>query len=151
MHRMNLQIDVLNVARNEKQQSKKCFIDNANLLSGLVKSEDWNRRADGTKNPVNNVIGVPWRMTDGRWTGDRPGIRVPIPVRHCHSDEHDSKGKESPSMTSTSSEPLLEALVATQSKTTNGRKPTQIVAESESQNGSEPLHMEQKDWIEEMK
>ena len=74
---------------------------------------------------------------------------VPIPVRHCHSNEHDSKGKESPSMTSTSSEPLLEALVATQSKTTNGRKPTQIVAEFESKTASESLGKEHADWIEE--
>ena len=30
---------------------------------------------------VNSVIGVPWRMTDGRWTVDRPEVRVyPIPI-----------------------------------------------------------------------
>ena len=39
--------------------------------SELVKSEDWNSRADGAKKPSKNVIGVPWRMTDGRWTVDR--------------------------------------------------------------------------------
>ena len=42
---------------------------------------------------------------------------------------HESRGKESPSKTSTNSEPLLDALVATQSKTTKGRKPIQIAAE----------------------
>ena len=30
---------------------------------------------------VNSVIGVPWRMTDNRWTVDRPAVRVdPIPT-----------------------------------------------------------------------
>ena len=30
---------------------------------------------------INSVIGVPWRMTDGRWTVDRPEVRVdPIPI-----------------------------------------------------------------------
>ena len=33
------------------------------------------------KEAVNNVIGVPWRMTDSRWTGDTPETREdPIPV-----------------------------------------------------------------------
>ena len=33
------------------------------------------------KDAVKNVTGVPWRMTDGRWTVDRPGLRVdPIPI-----------------------------------------------------------------------
>ena len=31
--------------------------------------------------PIHSVIGVPWRMTDGRWTVDRPEVRVdPIPI-----------------------------------------------------------------------
>ena len=30
---------------------------------------------------INSVIGVPWRMTDRRWTVDRPEVRVdPIPI-----------------------------------------------------------------------
>ena len=33
------------------------------------------------KDVVNNVIGVPWRLTDDRWTVDRPEVRVdPIPI-----------------------------------------------------------------------
>ena len=56
-----------------------------------------------------------------------------------------------PNKTLTNSEPRLDAQVAMQSRTTKGHKPSQIAAESESKNASEPLHMEQKDWIEEMK
>ena len=34
-----------------------------------------------TQKPINNVTGVPWRMTDGRWTLDRPEAQVdPIPI-----------------------------------------------------------------------
>ena len=41
--------------------------------------EPWSR---WDKETTNSVIGVLWRMTDGRWTADTPGIRVdpnPIP------------------------------------------------------------------------
>ena len=51
------------------------------VFSELVKSEVRNRRADVTKKPINNVIGVPWRLTDGKWTVGRPEDRVnPIPL-----------------------------------------------------------------------
>ena len=45
--------------------------------------------------------------------------------------EHGFRGKESPSKTSTNSEPLLDNWVAMQAKTTKERKPIQIVAECE--------------------
>ena len=45
--------------------------------SELAKSEDWNLRAGGTQ----KASTVPWRMTDGKWTVDRPEVRVdPIPT-----------------------------------------------------------------------
>ena len=51
------------------------------VCSELVKSEGWSLRTDGTQELSNSVIGVPWRMTDGRWTVDRPEVRVdPIPI-----------------------------------------------------------------------
>ena len=55
---------------------------------------------------VNSVIGVPWRMTDGKWTMDRPEVRVE----------------------------RLDAQVAMQSKTTKEHKHTLIAAERESKN-----------------
>ena len=45
-------------------------------VSRLEPQSRWSKEA------VNNVIGVPWRMTDGRWTVDRPEIKedsIPIP------------------------------------------------------------------------
>ena len=33
------------------------------------------------KEAINSVFGVPWRLTDGMWTVDRPEVRVdPIPI-----------------------------------------------------------------------
>ena len=56
------------------------------MYSELVTSEDWNCRVShlqsrSDKEAIKNVFGVPWRMTEGRWTGCRPEIRVdPIPI-----------------------------------------------------------------------
>ena len=41
----------------------------------LEPQDRWDTRA------IHSVIGVPWRMTDGRWTVDRPEVQVdPIPI-----------------------------------------------------------------------
>ena len=55
---------------------------------------------------------------------------------HRHLQEHEFRGKEPLSKTSTNSEPVFDAPVATQSKTTSGRKPIQICAECEMKNVS---------------
>ena len=54
-----------------------------------------------------------------------------------------------PSKTSNKSEALLDAQVATPSKTTKWRKPIEI--EYELKNVSESLHKGQKDWTEEVR
>ena len=60
-------------------------------------------------------------MTDGKWTVDRPYVRVdPIPIHLLPLEG---------ARIQTNSEPPLDAQVAMQSKTTKGHKPTQIVAE----------------------
>ena len=46
------------------------------MYSELAKSEDWDFRARWDTEVINSVIGVPWRMTDGKWTVDRPEVRV---------------------------------------------------------------------------
>ena len=91
-------------------------------------------------------------MTDGKWTVDRPEVRVePIQSLHCRLREHESRGRESPSKTLKSSEQRSDDQVAMQSKTTKEHRHTQIAAECESKNASEPLRKEQKGWIEEMR
>ena len=101
---------------------------------------------------INSVIGVPWRMTDGRWAVDRPEAQVdPTQSLRCRLREHESRGRESPSKTLMSSEPRSDAQVAMQSKTRKEHRHTQIAARRESKNASEPLRIEQKGWIEEMR
>ena len=64
-----------------KSNSTECFIGNA---EGVFRAREIRRlepRDRWDKEAIRNVIGVPWRMTDGRWTVDTPEIRVdPIPI-----------------------------------------------------------------------
>ena len=64
-----------------RNNSADCFIGNADgvfrarEIRRLEPQDRWDTRA------IHSVIGVPWRMTDGRWTVDRPEVRVdPIPI-----------------------------------------------------------------------
>ena len=59
----------------------ECFVGNAGgvfrarEILRLESQDRWDTEA------FNSVIGVPWRKTDGRWTVDRPQVRVdPIPI-----------------------------------------------------------------------
>ena len=65
-----------------RNNSAECFIGNADgvfrarEIRRLEPQERWDKEA------IRNLIGVPWRMTDGRWTVDMPEVRVnviPIP------------------------------------------------------------------------
>ena len=79
-NRMNprYKYEILHGMRNT---SAECFIGNA---GGVVRARDIRRlepRSRWDTEAINSVIGVPWRMTDGQWTVDRPEVRVdPIPV-----------------------------------------------------------------------
>ena len=135
-----------------RNNSAECFIGNA---GGVFRAREiwrlepldrWDTEA------MNRVIAVPWRMTDGRRTVDRPEVRVdPIPIHPLPFAGARIERKESPRETSTSSEPRLDVQAAMQSRTMKQHRHTQRVAGSESKNVSEPLRMEQKGWIEEFK
>ena len=63
------------------RNSAECFIGNADgvFRAGEIRRLESHDRWDTEH--INSVIGVPWRMTDGRWTLDRPEVRVdPIPI-----------------------------------------------------------------------
>ena len=64
-----------------RSNSAECFIGNA---EGVFRAREIRRlepRDRWDKEAIRNVIGVPWRMTDGRWTVDTPEVRVdPIPI-----------------------------------------------------------------------
>ena len=74
------QISVRGLAWNAKQ-SAECFIGNAD---GVLRAREIRRLEPQDRcdtEAINSVIGVPWRMTDGKWTVDRPAVRVdPIPI-----------------------------------------------------------------------
>ena len=64
-----------------RNNSAECFIGNADgvfrarEIRRLEPQDRWDTKA------IHSVIGVPWRMTDGRWTVDRPEVHVdPIPI-----------------------------------------------------------------------
>ena len=65
-----------------RNNSAECFIGNA---GGVFRAREMRRLEPQDRwdaEAINNVIGVPWRMTDGRWTVDRPEAQVdliPIP------------------------------------------------------------------------
>ena len=101
----------------------ECFIGNAD---GVLRDREIRRlelKSRRDKEAINNEIGVPWRMTDGRWTVDRPEVRVdPIPILPLPF-EGARIHRKSPSKTSTNLEPRLAAQVAMQSRTTNCASP----------------------------
>ena len=64
-----------------RNNSAECFIENADgvfrarEIQRLEPQDRWDKEA------IYNVIGVPWRMTGGKRTVDRPEVRVdPIPI-----------------------------------------------------------------------
>ena len=64
-----------------RNNSAECFIGNADGVFRAREIRRLEHRDRWDKEAINSVIGVPWRMADGRWTVDRPEIHVdPIPI-----------------------------------------------------------------------
>ena len=63
-----------------RSNSAECFVETA---EGVFRAREVRRleQQDGwDKKAINNVIGVPWRIVDGKWTVDRPVTQVdPLP------------------------------------------------------------------------
>ena len=73
-------ISVRDLAWYEKQQRRVLCWECRWRVQSSRNSEIGTSRQMGQK-AIRNVIGVPWRMTDGRWTADRPEVQVdPIPI-----------------------------------------------------------------------
>ena len=69
------QIQVRSVAGSEKQQcrvlrgdGRRCVF-RAREVSRIEHQDRWDKEA------INNVIGVPWRIADGKWIVDRPATQ----------------------------------------------------------------------------
>ena len=76
-----------------RNNSAECFIGNADGVFRARESRRLEPQDRWDAEAINNVIGVPWRMTDGRWTVDRPEAQVdpvpipPLPFRGCTNTE----------------------------------------------------------------
>ena len=135
-----------------RNKSAECFNGNADgvfrarEIGRLQPQDRWDTEA------VNSVIGVPWRMTDGRWTVDRPEVRVdPIPILPLPFEKARIQRKRitKQDIDEFGSHDWMPRLQCNQGQ--QEHKHTQIDAGSESKNASELLRMERKDWIGETK
>ena len=134
-----------------RNNSAECFIGNADgvfrgrEIRRLEPQDRWDTEA------INNVIGVPWRMTYWRWTVDRPEAQVdpipspPLPFEGARVQRERITKKDINEFGATIGCPGCNA------GTSKEQKHTQIVAECELRSDSEPLRMGQRDWTEEMK
>ena len=136
-----------------RNNSAECFIGNADgvfrarEIRRLEPQDRWDTEA------IINVIGVLWRMTDGRWTVDRPEAQVDpfpifsLPFEGARVQRERITKQDINEFGATIGCPRLQM----QSGTTKKLKHAQIVAECELRSDSELLRMEQKGWIEEMR
>ena len=106
-----------------RNSSAECFVGAAQgvFRAGEVRRIEQRDRWD--KEAVNNVIGVPWRMVDGKWIVDSPVTQVdPLPPPPVPFEG-------APGPTSKASEPLQDARVAMRSELESEHKLTQTPAE----------------------
>ena len=81
-----------------------------------MRSGGWSSKIGWDREASNIVIGVPWRLVDGKWTVDRPTIQIDqLPP---------------PRQESKPSEPLQNAQVAMRSDLESEHKPTLTPAAS---------------------
>ena len=93
----------------------------------LEQEDRWDKEA------INNVIGHPWRIVDGKWPVDRPTIQIdPLPPPPPVPFEGARVQSESITRAQVSkpSEPLPDARVATRSDLESELKPTPTSAVS---------------------
>ena len=57
-----------------RSHSAECFVGTSEGVFGAREVRRLERQDRWDREVINNVIGVPWRIVDGRWTVDRPTI-----------------------------------------------------------------------------
>ena len=65
---------VRSVSGSEKQQCRVLCGDGRRCVQSEVRRTEQNDRWD--KEAINNVIGLPWRIVDGKWTVNRPVTQI---------------------------------------------------------------------------
>ena len=80
MNRMNSRYD-FGIWLARRSNSAECFIGNADGVFRARGIRIMEPQIRWDKEATTSVIGVPWRLTDGRWTAERLGVCVdPIPI-----------------------------------------------------------------------
>ena len=145
LHRMNPRYK-FGVWLGVRNNTAECIVVTA---EGVFRSREvrWREQQDRwDKEAINDVIGVPWRIVDGKRTVDRPLTQIdplpPPPVLEC-------KGRESPEQTLKPSGPLQDARVATRSDLESEHKLTLTRAASGSRNVSKQLQKDLSVWNDE--
>ena len=59
-----------------RNNSAECFIGNADCVFRALQIRRLEPQSRRDTETINGVIGIPWRMTEGKWTADRPEVRV---------------------------------------------------------------------------
>ena len=75
MHRKNPRYK-FGILLGMRNNSAECLTGN---VDGVFRAREIRRlepQSRSDKETITKIIGVPWRMTDGRWTVDRPDFRV---------------------------------------------------------------------------
>ena len=63
-----------------RNNSAECFVGRQKVYSERARSGGEEQQDRWDKEAINNVIGVPWRIVDGKWTVDRPMTQIdPLP------------------------------------------------------------------------
>ena len=135
-----------------RNNGAECFVGNthgvftAREIWRLEPLDTWNAEA------ITNVIGVPWRMTDGRWSVDRQEARVdsiptpPLSHEGARIQRERVTKQDINEFGATMGCPGCITIrdCRAQAHSDRCRLRTEEI-------DSEPLRMEQRDWIEEMK
>ena len=63
-----------------RNNSAECFVETAEGVFRAREVRRMEQKDRWDKGAINNVIGVPWRIVDGKWTLDRPMTQIdPLP------------------------------------------------------------------------
>ena len=60
----------------ERNNSAECFVVTAEGVFRAREVRRLEQQDKWDKDAINNVIGLPWRIVDGKWTVDRPTIQI---------------------------------------------------------------------------
>ena len=83
-----------------RNNSAECFVGTADGVFRAREVRKIEQQDKWDKEAINNVIGVPWRSVDGKWTVNRPMTQIdPLPPPPVPFWGLECRGRESPGQT----------------------------------------------------